>query len=67
MAVLTTQLQAVKDAEHKLYQTKVDYICCTLNSILNENQNMNDVAADVRDFILDTYATALRINRADDY
>ena len=66
MAVLTTQLQAVRDAEHHFYQTKVDYICCTLNSILNENKNMNDVATDVRDFILDTYEIALRINGADD-
>lgn len=66
MANLATQLQAVKDAEHKLYQAKVDYICCTLNSILNENKDVNDIAPDVQDFILDTYTMAKRINRADD-
>ena len=66
MAVLTTQLQAVKDAEHRLFQAKVDYICCTLNAILNENKNMDDVATDVRDFILETYILAKRINGVDD-
>lgn len=66
MAVLTTQLQAVRDAEHRLFRAKVDYICCTLNTILNENKNMDDVAADVRDFILETYILAKRINGADD-
>lgn len=66
MAVLTTQLQAVKDAEHKLYQAKVDYICCTLNAILNENKDVNNIASDIQDFILDTYITAKKINRAGD-
>lgn len=66
MAVLTTQLQTVRDAEHRLFQAKVDYICCTLNAILNENKNMDDVAADVRDFILDTYISTKRINGVDD-
>lgn len=65
MAVLTTQLQAVRDAEHRLFQAKVDYICCTLNTILNENKNMDDVATDVRDFILDTYILTKRINGVD--
>lgn len=61
-----TQLQAVKDAEHELYQKKVDYICCTLNTILNTHRDMKNVEADVRDFILDAYAKALKINKADD-
>ena len=62
MANLEAQLKSVKDAEHKLYQSKVDYICATLNAILNENEDINDVANDVLDFILDTYITAKRIN-----
>ncbi len=62
MATSTPNLQAVKDAERQLYQAKVDYICCTLNSILSEIKNMDDVAPDVRDFILDTYTMAKRIN-----
>ena len=66
MVVLTTQLQAVRDAEHRLFQTKVDYICCTLNAIINENKNMDDVETDVRDFIFDTYTLAKRINGVDD-
>ena len=62
MAKLKDKLQNVEDAEKNLLRAKVEYIYATMNTMIDENKTINEMANECYSFIYDTYERAAELN-----
>ena len=62
MANLKDKLQNVEDAEKNLLRAKVEYIYATMNTMIDENKTINEMANEYYSFIYDTYEKAAELN-----
>ena len=62
MANLKDKLQNVEDAEKNLLRAKVEYIYATMNTMIDENKTINEMANEYYSFIYDTYERAAELN-----